>query len=339
MAFSNDEQLLNDINLSSIKEYAQFIAQLRPLLLQESGFTEVSNPEFQQGLLERQAKVSSISQRIDDQLSAQKNSDGTPKFTREQIVNAINQSPEIQAAIREVEAYKANTPAHRLEKTPERKALEERFKKLEEQQLALTEQQLERQQKALRGEIPMSETLKKQAADEFNVFKEQQARAGNIIIGDSYETAVGKGDAAIKNLSAYKDRVTAAKERELQAIIHGETPLAYGGFELASGATGSRAYSMPGFPDIGGLSQLTLGAQQPFQFNRQLQYNYDALQAQKSENKKNRRAQMLSGGLQLAAMLPFAFGGAGAAGAAGGAFGGYAIGGGRTWNPYARPPM
>ncbi len=48
----------------------------------------------------------------------------------------------------------------------------------------------ERQEKALRGELPLTEAGQQKKADEFRTFKERMARAGNIITGDTPETAI-----------------------------------------------------------------------------------------------------------------------------------------------------
>ena len=355
MGFSNDETLLNNINLGSIRDYQEYVRQLRPILLQESGFQETTTNQFidpkDVGGLDSKGQ-----QRLRGELSIYKGlKTGVPEFEDEygrrvvrneknnsvsfihpdgrveatlNISDQLNRSKDFIRGVLDTSTDRVNwdedtgnisRTTTQLQKTADRIALEERFKKLEEEQLKLNEAQLQRTQKALKGEIPTSETLSRKITDEFNTFKEAQARSGNIIVGDSIDNAVGKGTAAIENLKAFKDNASAAKERELQSIIQGETPLAYGGFQLAQGASGQRAYATPAAPNYGGLSQLSLSGQQPFQFNRNLAAQLELARAGSKKQKSG--VGTLIGGL----------GGAGIGGLLGGPAGaqvGLGIGGG-----------
>lgn len=345
MGFSNDEALLNNINLNSVKDYQNFLNELRPILLQESGYSQTESiqnisPNDISGLNTASRKLlesdlsiingirsgaeefteaaggrrvvrdgnNIIFYRTDGKHEATLDINDQLQRSYQSVENTLSSSPDKTAFDRETGTLTKTVSS--LQKTPERLALEERFKKLEEQQLSLNEAQLERQNKALKGEIPTSETLKKNIQDEFNRFKESQARAGNVILGESLEDAVGKGTAAIESLAAFKNNATQAKERELQSIIQGETPLAYGGFELASGASGSRAYSLPGSVDYGGLQGMSLSGSQPFQFNRQLAQQLEL--ARMGNTKQKSGLGMTIGGLAGAGIGGFFGGPAGA---------------------------
>ncbi len=327
MGFSTDEELLNSINLESITQYRDYINQLRPILLGDSGFQEVSdtlpiNEALKKALPAQQtqhrrlmASVSELQGEIARREAAGINQGrfGTTlgyeqgqsagNFTTSQLKSELEQrTTELDNLTGQL------TKSTKLEKTADRKALEERYKKLEEQQLALNEAQFSRQQAALKGEIPTSDILLKNIQDEFNVFKESQARAGNIILGDDPMSAVAKGSAATESLAKFQDNVKAAKQREIESIIN-QTPLAYGGFELAAGSTGRRAYSTPGYPDVGGLSSMTLSGQQPFQFNRQMQMQQQMLNASGTKNTKSGLMTGIGGlaglGLSIAAPGPW----------------------------------
>jgi hypothetical protein len=311
MGFSTDEELLNSINLESITQYRDYINQLRPILLGDSGFSEVTTDiPLQEGLKNalpsqqnQHRRLTASVQELQGEIARREEAGittgmfgttegrelghGIGRFSTTELKNIL------QRNTTELETLTGKlTKSTKLEKTAERTAMEERYKKLEEQQLALNEAQFARQQAALKGEIATSPILEKEIKDEFAKFKESQARAGNIILGDDPFTAVGKGTAAENTLAKFQDNAKAAKQREIESIIN-QTPLAYGGMELASGGYGSRARSTPGAPDISGLSQLSLSGQQPFQFNRQMQMQQ---QMMNTGTKKQKSGLLTAGG-------------------------------------------
>lgn len=319
MAFTTDEAIYNSINLDSITDYKLFLEQLKPILLSDSGFTEADDPAFAKGLAPLEAALSNkktrlgMQQQVLQQLAPKVAAGTLTDAEKKQFEAAKKEADDlsragvggIARAQADIDKYKANTPQKALQKTAERLAAEASFKKLQESQLALTSAQLDRQQKALKGEIPTSPILEKQIQDEFNTFKESQARAGNIIVGDNPFTAVGKGTSAENSLARFQDNAKAAKQREIQAIIQGETPLAYQGLGLASGYGAPQA---PAYPDIGGVSQLSLAAQQPFQFAHNMAYNYANMnQGSKRSSGKSGLLGSLGGaglGIGLAALAP-----------------------------------
>ena len=326
MGFSTDEELLNSINLESITQYRDFINQLRPILMGDSGFQEVTTDiPLQEGLknaLPSQqnqhrrltASVSELQGEIARREAAgittgmfgttegRELGHGIGRFSTTELKNILQRnSTELETLTGKL------TKSTKLEQTAEAKALAERFKALEASQLELSEKQLQRQKDALEGKIETSPILAKAIQDQFNVFKENQARAGNIIMGDDAFTAVAKGSAAQESLRAFQDNAKAEKQREIQGIVQGETPLTYAGLELASGMTGRRAYAQPGAPNYGSLSSMSLAGAQPFQFDRQMNMQQQMLNASKSRSKSSGGMGTALGGLAglgLSAAMP-----------------------------------
>lgn len=74
--------------------------------------------------------------------------------------------------------------------------------------------QLDRQGKALRGELPVSEGLSQNIAKEFEIFKENNARLGNQIIGDDPASATSNTTAGTQALKAFRDSVNLSKDTE-----------------------------------------------------------------------------------------------------------------------------
>jgi hypothetical protein len=57
MSFSTDENALNSINLDSVTQYKQFIEQLKPLMLDQSGYQEVGDSNYNEGLSVLQSQL------------------------------------------------------------------------------------------------------------------------------------------------------------------------------------------------------------------------------------------------------------------------------------------
>lgn len=406
MSFSNDEALLNDLNVGSIVELQRYMEQLRPILLEESGYQQTNltrsyeeartallkDEPFGQPMADGTQRAGTLQREI-DVLSQELNNFGTgttrfvntgglsSKVSKEQLQNEIAaRQQKLDTRIKTAQNYTG------LGKTEERKSLEARFNKLAEIQLQQVEEQaayqstpeykarlagqrelegkqqsvqgqlLDRQTKALNGEIGASDVLRKQIADEFAQFKETQARAGNTIVGDDVMSAVGKGSAAIESLRSFQDNAKAAMQREQQGIIQGELPLSYAGLGLSADFTGgagqlgapgvygtrTAAYNMSpaSLPNAAGFNQLALGAQQPFQFNRQLDQQLQIAQMNNGANRRSLGSQLLSTGVGIGGMALGSYLG----GPIGGAMGGSIAGGmggrtaqtpqfGQVWSP------
>lgn len=72
----------------------------------------------------------------------------------------------------------------------------------------------ERQEKALKGDVPVSEFLGQKKTDDFRVFKENQARLGNEIIGDDPDTATANTTPGIQSLNSFRDTWALTEEQE-----------------------------------------------------------------------------------------------------------------------------
>jgi len=72
----------------------------------------------------------------------------------------------------------------------------------------------ERQEKALAGDVPVSEFLGQKKTDDFRVFKENQARLGNEIIGDDPDTATANTTPGIQSLNSFRDTWALTEEQE-----------------------------------------------------------------------------------------------------------------------------
>jgi len=73
---------------------------------------------------------------------------------------------------------------------------------------------LERERRALKGELPLSEAGQRQKRDEFTAFKEQMARSGNPIEGDTPESASTTTTAGAQALKAFTERWGLVQEAE-----------------------------------------------------------------------------------------------------------------------------
>lgn len=303
MGFSTDETLLNSINLDSINQYRQFIDQIKPILMEEAGYEytpTTKNAGFTGGGQAYKAirATGYYSGKLSKENAAKQFGMTQDEFGK--VATLAKQyhnlsyhrggHPDIDTSMAALDKQisEFTVGSQKLQKTAAQLAKEAEMAEIEKQQMELTKAQAERQRKALAGEIETSPILQKQIQDEFNVFKENQARAGNVIVGDNIENAVGKGTAAIESLARFKDNATAAKQREIDSIVN-QTPLYYQGLGISSDLTQTSPYQS----DFGGLSSLSLSAMQPFQFNRQMNV-YQAINS-KNQSKKSGLGTALGG--------------------------------------------
>lgn len=362
MAFTNDQAILNGVNLDLVNQYQQYMNALQPLLMDQSGYTKVTSPD-------------NISQQTKDALSGAQNEldiynrgragnlsspDEVTKFG--QIIQKYyggspsnsNQWNDADANIRNQIGQvisstqnKANNEQVSYAMTPEAKANQDAYKKLAATQLQQLQQQadylnsdaykqqvaqqqqisdyqqkntlalMQRQQDALAGKIGTSPVLQKQINDAFQQFKEAQGKAGNIILGDSVDNAVGKGSAGTEALARFQDNVAAMKQRETESIIN-QTPLSLASAEASSsllsglnlGNTGqyasttfNQAYGTPQSVNYSGLSGLVSSAQQPYQFDASMYMQQQQMNNALQQQAAQRQSGLLSGAMQLGGTL------------------------------------
>ena len=109
----------------------------------------------------------------------------------------------------------------------------------------------QRQEKALKGELPLSEATKQQKLKEFQQLKETVARSGGGIDGDTPETAVGRGTAGNEALGEFTRRWGLVEDTERRGEITsgGQMALAqYGATsDVANRRIGTGADAGPGY--------------------------------------------------------------------------------------------
>lgn len=179
---------------------------------------------------------------------------------------------------------------------------------LEQKQQDIALLQAEKVEKALKGELPISPQTLKAEEDEFVKLKEQLARAGIDVQGDDLQEATSTSTAGIQAIESLKQRFDAIKFAEQQgAITQGQSLLLQGAGAIADieqrrlgAAFGSSGALLPqrqqfglfdptsnrlnqigaasqlgfgtSFQGFGNLSNATSAALQPYQFQRDLQF-------------------------------------------------------------------
>lgn len=143
---------------------------------------------------------------------------------------------------------------------------------------------------ALEGNLPISEGTIQRKAQEFQKFKEQAARNGNPIFGDTPEEAFSTSTAGTQAIKAFNDNWKLVEDQERQGqVSQGFGNLATG---VQTGGT-QGAISRPGVPDLGTGKLLPFYSQamQPYQFDRQGQFQAGATNA---TNAAQRQAGLMS---------------------------------------------
>lgn len=293
--------------------------------------------------------------------------DKTTTGINQAINNLQNQSNNEQVGYQLTPEAKANQDAYKQLASTQLKQLQDQATYLnsdaykaqvaQQQQISDLQQKntLALQQKAqdaLSGNYETSPILKKQISDSFQQFKDAQAKAGNIILGDSIDNAVGKGSAATESLAAFQNNVNASKQNEINAVINQQIPLSMSGAQASSALLGglnlnntgqyasttfNQAYGTPAQPNYSGLSQMTLAAQQPYQFDQQLYMQQQQMNAAQQAQTMANRSGLLSGGMQLAGTIGGAFLGGPMGAGIGSQVGGQL--GGSTALPYGYSPQ
>ncbi len=133
----------------------------------------------------------------------------------------------------------------------------------------------DRYEKALKGELPVSEGTMQRKANEFGLLKESAARRGINIYGNSPETATSDSTSGNELVGRFKSTYGLIEDAERRGELSIGDKLNLGvptlSIASSSGAYGSGA-TASGYGQAAGL----LGqAQQPYQYNRGLQYQTD----------------------------------------------------------------
>ncbi len=139
----------------------------------------------------------------------------------------------------------------------------------------------ERQRKALAGELPLTEAGQQQKAEEFRAFKERMARAGNIITGDTPETATAVTTSGIQGLRAFTSRFGLLEEAERFGELTRGTSAVLNRLRVTSDIAARERAGLLDFP-TGPLDRARVGtrALQPFQFDREMRFRANVIGSQ-----------------------------------------------------------
>lgn len=166
--------------------------------------------------------------------------------------------------------------------------------------------QLERQTKALKGELPLTEALVQQKATEFRTFKEAMARAGNPIEGDDPGSATTTTTSGFQGLKTFNERWGLIEDAERRGELTAGQATISQTLGVASDIGARETATKFGFPTktlpiMQGISS----AMQPYQFQREMEYN---VAMQNAANKAGLLGGMgnLAGTLGMAGALAYA---------------------------------
>ena len=139
----------------------------------------------------------------------------------------------------------------------------------------------ERQRKALAGELPLTEAGQQKKAEEFRIFKEAMARAGNPITGDTPETATATTTAGTQGLKAFTKRFGLLEEAERFGELTRGTSAILNRLRVTSDIGQRERAGLLDFP-TGPLDRARVGtrALQPFQFDREMRFRANVIGSQ-----------------------------------------------------------
>lgn len=159
----------------------------------------------------------------------------------------------------------------------------------------------ERERKALAGELPLTEAGQQRKREEFAAFKEQMARAGNPITGDTPESATAQTTAGIQGLKAFQERWGLVEEAERRGELSSGTSAVLQRMGVATDIGGAQRAGLLQFPaGPAALAQGYGGLLQPYQYQR-------ALQFQATRESSANRLGLLQGAGQLAGTIAGAY--------------------------------
>ncbi len=106
----------------------------------------------------------------------------------------------------------------------------------------------ERQSRALRGELPLTEAGQQRKMEEFASFKERMARSGHVIEGDDPESATAETTSGIQGLKAFNQRYGLLEEAERYGELNRGTSAIMQRMGVASDIGTRRTGGMLDFP-------------------------------------------------------------------------------------------
>lgn len=132
--------------------------------------------------------------------------------------------------------------------TEDYKAYQKAQQDLQAQQTQIALQQGERTQKALKGELPLSEGTVQRKAQDFQLLKENLARGGNAIIGDDPSSAYSLSSPGSQALKEFNSRYASLEDQERRGALDSGTSA----YLQAVGLSGNLGKS-----DLGTVGQLS----------------------------------------------------------------------------------
>lgn len=166
-------------------------------------------------------------------------------------------------------------------KTADQVEKDQAYNSLLKNQNEVTNLQLDRQKKALAGDLPISEGTTQRKTQEWALFKEQMARAGNPVFGDSPEEAFSTSTAGTQALKAFNANWKLVEDSERRGEITTGASLLNQSIGLSSGLRSDAIQTAGAIPDLGTGKLIPgyVGALQPYQFQRQGQFSANAANA------------------------------------------------------------
>jgi hypothetical protein len=317
MAFTFGPQVGQGIEQSffEFQELASRQAQFEQFQLQQAGFTEQERQvSVEEGLRQADPVLRATHERTTEGLQKVMDALGQFGITKEQALQAapgedfgfstgdpnfvplwIKQVKDFTKELGQIETK--ITTVREFAKSPELLEQEAIQRESLARQRELTQSILERQIAAQRGETELSPAREQQRQEEFETFKEAQARAGRIILGETPEEAVAKGTAAEQSLRRFQNQLEASRLAEREAVI-GQAGQAFGAAQLAGGLAPGffQPATLPTQPSLLGLQSLQT-ALQPFQFQQQMALQAAMLEEQKAASGRSARSGLLGAGI------------------------------------------
>lgn len=266
---SAEEVELQKAQLELLQQNRAETDAFKPILMEQFGLRQKSSikgtPEYDR------------SQELQSDIASLKNSLDTGKRANGY---AMDEADTIDYTRRmklmQQELYKVDSA---VDYTDEQRGINAQQRTLQKSQTEVSLLQAQKLKLALEGNAPVSQGTIQRKAQEFQAFKEQAARNGNPIFGDTPEEAFSTSTSGTQALKGFNDNWKLVEDAERR----GEVAQGFG--NLATGVqSGGMAQSVlrGGVPDLGTGRQLPMYTQamQPYQFQRQGQFQASMANAQ-----------------------------------------------------------